>query len=83
MTRLQRLEKFKTKPMAASLFRPLKKDDLLYIENFLQQHEAVDIGTLTAIVNRLFLYEKDKPKNHIKIWAVLSEMCSEEIGEKK
>lgn len=80
--RIERFNRFKNYASTQSLFKKLGKTDTQYITEFLQKHEATDIRTLSMIVNRLFTDEA-KPRNHMQIWAILSEMCSEEIGEKK
>lgn len=82
MTRLDRLARMKTYASTRSLFSKLNERDLRYITEYLDLHEAVEIGELTAKVNRLFM-DGEKPRKHMQIWAILSELCSEEMGERK
>lgn len=82
ITRHERLARLKTYASMQSLFKKLTAFDVHYMNQFLKVNEDLDAGQLSRLVNRLFI-DGQKPKNHTQIWAILSELCSEEIGERK
>jgi hypothetical protein len=69
-SRSQALRNMKDHPMQRRLFEKLTKDELEFLETFVSENEFLNENDYAFKVNRLFLDQKDKPKNHSTIWAL-------------
>ena len=72
--RFAQLSELKNHPIEKKLFAKLTKVDESYIDLFIFQHRDLSANECAEKVNRLFLEEKNRPKNHSQIWAILTNL---------
>lgn len=81
MSRLELYIKLKTDPWYSKLFKKLRSDDLEFCVNFLNDNTYSSPWEYEFKVNRLFLDDKHKPKNHLIINEILS-LCNVSLLKK-
>lgn len=77
MTRLQKFRSLKNDAFYAKSVAKLKAQDIQFIESYCKKFRSASADQWVHQVNRLFLDDKVKPKNHTLIWELLS-VCKEE-----
>ena len=82
MSRPSYLKTVKENPGMRVVVKKMTEKDFGFIDEFLAKNTTLDSASFAKKVNRLFLDQPEKPKNHICIWAILNEMCSIEGGKK-
>lgn len=71
MQRFIKLLELKKHPIEKKLFSKLSKFEESYVDAFVYQNRDLSTNDWAEKVNRLFLNDPDKPKNHKDIWAIL------------
>jgi len=71
MQRFIKLQELKKHPVEKKLFKKLSKFELSYVDAFVFHNRDLSTNDWAEKVNRLFLNDPDKPKNHKDIWAIL------------
>ena len=72
MGRLAIFHAYKNHAWLCKSFNKLKADDLAFCEQFINDNDLLDKKKFDALVNRLFMDDKIKPKN----WKIISELLS-------
>lgn len=70
--RFEAYKKLESHPVEKKLYQKLTAFERSYIELFIFQNRDLSENEWASKVNRLFLDNKDKPKNHVQIWAILT-----------
>lgn len=71
MQRFIKLQELKKHPIEKKLFAKLSEFEKSYVDAFVYQNRDLSTNDWAEKVNRLFLNEPNKPKNHKDIWAIL------------
>lgn len=72
MNRLMRFDAYATHPWLQKAYRKLKRAELDLAHKFIAENDALSQGDFEHKVNRMFLFQPDKPKN----WTIILELLT-------
>lgn len=70
--RLIKFDTFQTHPWLRKLYNKLKKEEILICYKFIKTNELLNQSDFEIAINRMFLDNKNKPKNYTLILELLS-----------
>lgn len=70
-TRYEKFEALKNHPIEKKLFNKIGPFEQSFIDLFMYTNYNLDTNDWAEKVNRLFINDSNKPRNHKEIWAVL------------
>lgn len=75
-TRIEIFLEFRASAAYKSIFNKLNGNDISFLSYFLTETERLDVNEFSDKVNNMWISAKDRPRNHIQMWAILSEINS-------